>query len=175
MSTVSSLGSTSTLNNAATSTSTAQSMSSSDFMKVMITQLENQDPVNPTDSNQLLTQLSQISQLQSNTDMQSNISALTLQQSIGAAGNLIGKQVKGIATTGESVTGSVAGVQVQDHTVYLQLDSGKELPMQNVTTIAAQTTAAAGTTPTGAPSSPTAAQLLQYLSGLMGSGGSTGS
>ncbi len=72
------------------------SLSSSDFMNLMLTQLEQQDPLNPTDSNQMLTQLSQISNLQANNAMQTSLSSLTLQQSIGAGGNLMGKNITGI-------------------------------------------------------------------------------
>src|ERR1051325_11855800 len=72
------------------------SMSSGDFLKLMIQQLQQQDPLNPTDSNQLLTQMSQISTLQSNNEMQQSLQSLTLQQSIGSAGNLIGKMIQGI-------------------------------------------------------------------------------
>ncbi len=64
-------------------------LSGGEFLNLMINQLEHQDPLNPTDSNQLLNQMAQISTLQSNTDMQSSLASLTLQQSIGAGGNLI--------------------------------------------------------------------------------------
>jgi flagellar basal-body rod modification protein FlgD len=148
-------------------------MSSTDFMKVMLTQLSHQDPLNPTDSNQLLTQMSQISQLQSNQDMQTNISSLTLQQSIGAAGNLVGKEVKGLTETGDAAVGAVTSVRVANKTVYLELDNGKTLPMQNVTAItdvdalaAASGTGAA--TGTSSSSSDPASQLLQYLQSLAG-------
>src|SRR5215469_2418367 len=95
-----------------TASSGLNTLSSSDFMKLMITQLSNQDPLNPTDSNQMLGQISQISTLQSNTQMTQSLSALTLQQSIGAGGNLVGKTVSGVATDGNKVTGTVTGVQV---------------------------------------------------------------
>ncbi|HVS70111.1 MAG TPA: flagellar hook capping FlgD N-terminal domain-containing protein [Phycisphaerae bacterium] len=150
-------------------TSSATAMSSTDFMKVMLQQLEHQDPLNPTDSNQLLTQLSEISQLQSNTDMQNNIASLTLQQSMGAAGNLIGKQVQGITPSGQATTGTVTKVQITNQQVSLQLDNGASLPMQNVTIIAQPTptaTSANGATTTSSQSA--AQQLLQLLQGMAG-------
>src|SRR5512146_2577772 len=85
-------------------------LTSSDFMNLMIQQLQNQDPLNPTDSNQLLQQISQISNLQSNQTLQSSLAALTLQQSIGAAGNLIGKLIQGIDAKGNQTAGVVKGV-----------------------------------------------------------------
>jgi flagellar basal-body rod modification protein FlgD len=150
-------------------------MSSTDFMKVMLQQLAHQDPLNPTDSNQLLSQMSEISQLQSNQDMQTNISSLTLQQSIGAAGNLIGKEVQGLTETGDSALGAVTSVRVANKTVYLQLDNGKTLPMKNVTAItdldslnASAATAKPPAAATPAASNDAATQLLQYLQSLAG-------
>ena len=55
------------------STSGINTMTGADFLNLMIMQLQQQDPLNPTDSNQLLTQLSQISTLQSNAVEESNV------------------------------------------------------------------------------------------------------
>jgi flagellar basal-body rod modification protein FlgD len=101
----------------------------------MITQLQQQDPLNPSDSNQLLTQMSQISTLQSNTVMADNLKSLTLQQSIGAAGNLIGKSIQGLDEQGDTVTGMVTSVRVENRKVFLELDSSHTLPMENLTNV----------------------------------------
>ena len=47
------------------SSSSKMSLKTEDFIKMMITQLQNQDPMQPADNNQLLAQMSQIGQLQS--------------------------------------------------------------------------------------------------------------
>jgi flagellar basal-body rod modification protein FlgD len=125
------------------STSGINTMTGADFLNLMIMQLQQQDPLNPTDSNQLLTQLSQISTLQSNAAMESSLKGLTLQQSIGAGGNLIGKTVQGIDGTGNTVQGIVTSVKVQDKKVLLETDGGGQLPLENVTTIATTSPAVA--------------------------------
>ncbi len=148
-----------------------KSLTSSDFLKLMFTQLEHQDPLNPTDSNQMLSQISQISTLQSNTAMQTSLQGLTLQQSIGAGGNLIGKSIKGLGSDGSNITGNVTSVQVQNSTVYLGLDSGATLPMSNVTNIstASQTSTTGSSTPAKATlSSATQSALQSLLSTLTG-------
>jgi flagellar basal-body rod modification protein FlgD len=134
----------SALNSATTSTSGAStkttgvnSMDGAAFLNLMIKQLQQQDPLNPTDSNQLLTQISQISTLQSNTAMSDNLKSLTLQQSIGAAGNLIGKNVQGKDEQGGDLKGIVTSVRVENRKVYLEMDSGKTIPMENLTNVAA--------------------------------------
>jgi flagellar basal-body rod modification protein FlgD len=137
-----------------------QSLTSSDFMTLMLKQLQSQDPMNPTDSNALLQQIAQISTLQSNQSLQTSLANMTLQQTVGAAGNLIGKAVQGVDDSGNAVTGAVAAVRVQDKQVYLQLDSGTVLPMSNVVAIA-PVTAAAGAN--GAANSNPLANLASLL------------
>jgi len=140
-------------------------MTGGDFLNLMIKQLQQQDPLNPTDSNQLLTQMSQISQLQSNNAMEKNLDGLTLQQSIGAGGNLIGKTVQGLNANGDPINGIVTSVKVQDKKVYLELDSAAELPMENVTQIA----------PTSAANASTLAAALPQLQSLLQNSGGTNS
>jgi flagellar basal-body rod modification protein FlgD len=119
------------------SSAALNTMTGADFLKLMIQQLQQQDPMNPTDSSQLLTQMSQISNLQSNAAMVSSLAGLTLQQSIGAGGNLIGKTITGIDENGNQLQGLVTSVKVVNKKVRLELDSGHDLPMENVTQIAA--------------------------------------
>jgi flagellar basal-body rod modification protein FlgD len=121
-------------------------LKASDFMNMMITQLQNQDPTNPTDSSQLLTQISQIGSLQSSTDLQSTLKTLMLQDSLGSAGNLIGKSVSGTNDAGDSVSGSVSSVNVQNNSVYLTLDSGDSLSLSNVSAVTTGNTATAAAT-----------------------------
>jgi len=121
-------------------TNNVKSLSGSDFLNLMIQQLSQQDPMNPTDSNQLLNQMAQISTLQSNSDMQASLASLTLQQSIGAGGNLIGKRVDGLDVNGNEIHGIVQKVQVSGKQIYLGLDSGLNLPMANILTISPTST-----------------------------------
>lgn len=107
-----------------------------DFINMMITQLQNQDPLNPTDNSELLSQMSQIGQLQSNTTMQQTLKSLVLQNQIGSAGNLIGKVVRGLDDNNETVNGIVTSVRVQDDAVRLELDNGSSLALTRVTDIA---------------------------------------
>ena len=107
-----------------------------DFIKMMITQLQNQDPLQPTSNQDLLNQMSQIGQLESSTDLQNSLKTLTLQNTLGSAGNLIGKMVTGQDERGVPMKGLVNSVKVVDGAVSLELDNGKSLSMSNVTGIA---------------------------------------
>ena len=127
-------------------------LNASDFIKMMVTQLQNQDPTQPASSDQLLAQMSQIGQLQSSTQLQTSLSGMVTQNQIGAAGNLIGKSVTGTDAQNNTVKGVVNSVRVVQNQVFLELDSGGELPMGNVATIApGPVVAPVATTPTTIP------------------------
>ena len=120
-----------------------------DFIKMMITQLQYQDPMDPAKNQELLAQMSQIGQLQSNTAMQETLKGITLQNQIGSAGQMIGKVVEGLDAADEKIEGLVTSVRIKDQKVYLELDNGKTLPMDRVTYVAGAptpTTSAAGAT-----------------------------
>jgi flagellar basal-body rod modification protein FlgD len=115
---------------------------------MMVTQLQNQDPTQPTSNEEILQQISQIGQLESSDTLQTDLSTMVLQNSISSAGNLIGKTVSGVDSTGNNSSGIVNSVQVQNGSVALQLDSGKSMLLSNVQSIAQATTTAGSTTTT---------------------------
>jgi len=80
----------------ATKTSKAQSMGKEDFLKMLVAQLKNQDPLNPMSGTDFATQLAQFSSLEQLTNLNNGITNLGLYQSSQAnlqAVNLIGKEV----------------------------------------------------------------------------------
>ena len=123
-------------------------LKSEDFIKMMITQLQNQDPLEPAKNDQLLAQMSQIGQLQASTALQDSLKGLVLQNSLGSAGNLIGKMVQGLDDQADPVSGLVNSVRVKDNNVYLELDSGKTLELGKVTSISPAPASATGSTGT---------------------------
>jgi len=66
MSTVNPLGSITNTNSTASSTSTNSNtdISETDFLNLLVTQLQNQDPMNPMDSDQFVSQLATFSSLE---------------------------------------------------------------------------------------------------------------
>jgi len=88
------------------STSAKGVLGKDDFLKLLVSQLQNQDPMNPTDGTAFAAQLAQFSsveQLQNiNTTLQSSIDSTTLMnQSISnaLATNVIGKEVRASGTS----------------------------------------------------------------------------
>ena len=107
-----------------------------DFIKMMVTQLQNQDPLEPAKNQELLAQMSQIGQLQSATSLQESLKGMVLQNQIGSASALIGKTVQGLDNQDDPVTGLVNSVKVGADGVSLELDNGKSLMLSRVTQIA---------------------------------------
>ena len=99
---------------AATDTTAAtQSLSQSDFLTLLTTQLTHQDPTNPTDSNAFVSQMAQFSTVSGIqnllTSFQSLSSELTSSQALQAS-SLVGQTVsapgtQGLLTSGGSISG----------------------------------------------------------------------
>ena len=121
--------------------SKGMNLKTEDFIKMMLTQLQNQDPLEPAKNQELLAQMSQIGQLQTSNDLQTTLKGLALQNQIGAGGQLIGKQVEGLDADAEVVRGVVTSVRVKGSDIELELDNGKKLPLNSVTAIASASTA----------------------------------
>jgi flagellar basal-body rod modification protein FlgD len=125
------------------------SLTPNDFINLMVTELQNQDPTQPESNDELLSQMSQIGQLESSDSLQTTLSGLAQQNQIGAASSLIGKSVEGTDASNNPVTGVVTSVSIASTGVTLGLDSGSNVALTNITNIAPTppTTTATTTTP----------------------------
>ena len=85
-------------------------LGSAEFFKLIITDLLNQDPLNPTDNQKLLEQISLIREIEMNSEMSTNLRSLIDQQRFGSATTLLGQFVEGNEAAGFA-TGVVAGVR----------------------------------------------------------------
>lgn len=93
------------------SSSRSQTMDSEVFMKLLVTQLRNQDPSSPMDTNQMISQQTQLAMMEQITNQTTTGNEnFSLQMRIAAA-NLVGKHVSYTdATTGKSIEGTATAV-----------------------------------------------------------------
>ena len=70
-----------------------------DYMKLLITQLRNQNPLEPLDNNEMASQLAQFSQLQQLESMNSSFAGVLATTERTYANSLIGKEVSFAAET----------------------------------------------------------------------------
>jgi flagellar basal-body rod modification protein FlgD len=111
-------------------------LTSDDFLKMLIAQLQYQDPTNPMDSDQLLNQISQMQALQSNLSLSDSIKSMTLSQQLTSATSFLGKQVVGTDANKNQVSGKVDSVVVDSGTTYLSV-GGSKMPLGNVSNVTA--------------------------------------
>lgn len=83
------------------------------FLNLMITELQNQDPLNPTDNAALLEQIGQLRSISSNDRLVSTLTSFGNTQELTTASSLIGKKVTGLDVEGAEVSGEVSSVSVK--------------------------------------------------------------
>jgi flagellar basal-body rod modification protein FlgD len=90
-----------------------QSLDSEAFMNLLVTQLRNQDPSSPMDTNQMIAQTTQLAMMEKLTNMDStNQENFALQMRMAAA-NLVGHTVSYIDKDGASKTGLASSVSYE--------------------------------------------------------------
>ncbi len=110
-------------------------MTSEDFIRIIFTELSNQDPFQPNDSSALLDQLNSIRSIESDIKLTAQLEALVFGNKMASAGNLLGQIVGGLSQTNDRVLGFVISVNKQGDEVFLELDTGDFIPFDNVETV----------------------------------------
>ena len=93
-----------------TTTDKTKSLGKQDFLKLLMAQLQNQDPMKPMDDTQMIAQMAQFSALEATQSLQATIQASNNVQTVAQAGGLIGKYVQSDLADGTSILGAVTGV-----------------------------------------------------------------
>ena len=108
----------------------AGGLKTSDFMTLFLAQLQNQDPTQPMDNSQMLSQLAQMTEVQTLQGVQTALQGSQLSSSSA----LIGKNVTGVDVNGAAVNGLVTSVtQSSDAGLVLQVGSQYVKPTAVVT------------------------------------------
>ncbi len=104
------------------------------FLKLLVAQVQHQDPMDPADSTEMLQQTAMFSQVQALNNVQESQQELIGFQQGQMATGMVGQQVSGFDEAGEEVTGLVEGVRFTDDGPRLQLADG-ELALRDVTEV----------------------------------------
>ncbi len=89
-------------------------LTSNDFLKMMVAELQNQDPLNPADNSDLINQISQIRAISANDKLATTLESVAMGQSFATASSLIGKTVSGLSDAGEKISGKVDRVTIEN-------------------------------------------------------------
>jgi flagellar basal-body rod modification protein FlgD len=115
-------------------------MGKDDFMKLLIAQLQNQDPMKPTDDTQFIAQLAQFSSLEATNKMNDTLEELAGAQLLGQAASMIGKQVSAKLEDGTTVSGTVTAVHMIDSKPKVVVN-GQEIDTSLINTVSTVTPA----------------------------------
>jgi flagellar basal-body rod modification protein FlgD len=107
-----------------------------DFMKLLMAQLQHQDPMKPMDDQAFIAQVAQFNSLDQLTTLNKTVEAMFNVQGLTEASAMIGKVVTGLDADGESVTARVTAAGLEDGKVTLHLGASR-VRLDNVTAVAA--------------------------------------
>lgn len=90
-----------------------KSLTQNDFLKLLVAQMTQQDPLNPKSDVEMIPQMVSFTQLEQSKSMQSDIASLRSQQEILQANSLLGRTVEIQDESKAKVTGLVTAVQME--------------------------------------------------------------
>jgi flagellar basal-body rod modification protein FlgD len=129
MSSIGSIGSSSNPTNSADAFS---ALTSGEFLQIIFTELQNQDPLEPNDTSAMLDQLATLRSIESDTQMVDSLSSLVSQTEFAAASSLIGSLVSGITLDNRRVADLVVSVSNTPDGPVLNLFDGSRMFFGNV-------------------------------------------
>ena len=128
-------------NSQAVSDAVKKTLGKDDFLKLLVTELQNQDPMQAMDNKEFVSQMAQFSSLEimnnvstAMANLQGEIAKQTQQSLLVQGTALIGKQVVGIDTNGENIQGAVDSIKWQNDELELQIGQ-KNVDLIDVTTV----------------------------------------
>jgi flagellar basal-body rod modification protein FlgD len=114
------------------------SLTADSFLKILVAQLQNQDPTDPVNNQDLLNQMSSLRALQSNIELGSTLKSLSLTQQLASGTSYIGKTVSANVTDSsgnpQQISGAVDRVIVRNGSTVLGIGE-QEVPINQVSEI----------------------------------------
>lgn len=86
------------------------------FLKLLISELQNQDPLDPMDNSEMVQQIGQIREIGATDQLTQTLSGLASSQELVTASSLIGQTVTGLADDASAVDGIVDRITVETST-----------------------------------------------------------
>jgi flagellar basal-body rod modification protein FlgD len=108
------------------------------FLKLLVAEMQYQNPLSPTDPSAMMGQTAQFSMLEALQNMSSTVQASTNANQMVMASTMIGKHVTYLDDNKQPVQAAVASVKLDPtgaNPPSLHLDSGKDIPMASVTQV----------------------------------------
>lgn len=116
----------------ATQQGPAQEMDREVFLKLLVTQLQNQDPSSPMDTNEMVSQAAQLSMTETLNTISETLQVQSAASGMSTAATLIGRTVDWIGEDGAG-TGTVTGAVFRDGQTRLEIDHQRMISTDQVT------------------------------------------
>lgn len=123
-----------TTNSTSSSDAAAASLDYDAFLQLLIAQMQNQDPTDPMDASEQISQLATFSQVEQTIKTNTNLENLIAQSSLTNASNYIGKT---ITSADGKTSGVVASVEVTSDGLTATTTKGAEITIGEGITISA--------------------------------------
>lgn len=112
------------------------SLGKDEFLKILMTQLQNQDPLNPMEDKEFIAQMAQFSTLEQTTNMASMLEKFINLQSQGDSiikySEMIGKQIEWNNSNNETGNGIVKSVKKSDSGFEVELEDGSYISVDSI-------------------------------------------
>ncbi len=109
-----------------TTSGTANKLDYNNFLQLLVAQLKNQDPTNPSDPTTFVSQLASFSSVEQQVNTNSKLDALLTQTELSQGASIIGRT---ITSADGSISGSVAQVQINSSGATATLTDGQTLSL----------------------------------------------
>lgn len=109
-------------------------MNSQEFLQLLVTQLTNQNPLNPASPTQLMAQTAQLTMVQSLQTMQQQMTTMSNSTAEQGAVSMIGKTVTSTDANGNQISGVVSQVSITSNGPVLTVGS-QQVPYSSITGI----------------------------------------
>jgi flagellar basal-body rod modification protein FlgD len=113
---------------AATPANAPGTLGKDDFLKLFVTQLQNQDPMSPQDNSQFMAQMAQFTTLEQITNLSTATSQLSFDTQVSQSVALIGKTVGYTDANGNAVSGVATGVSIDNGTILINVGNDQVEP-----------------------------------------------
>ena len=106
----------------ATKTSTTNNSSTTDvFLKLMLTELQNQDPSTPMSSSEMINQMAQLNSVQAMQKMSTALTSVEHLNQINSASSMMGKTVTYAGTDGKLISAKVDSIAIDGTDITLTM------------------------------------------------------
>jgi flagellar basal-body rod modification protein FlgD len=109
------------------STTSSNSVDYNTFLQLLIAEMKNQDPTNPMDTSQYMSQFAQLSTVEQATLTNSKLDSLLSSQALAQADGLIGRNVSFTDSTGATFTGKIASVSINSNGSVATFEDGTKV------------------------------------------------